>query len=102
MQPPYIRPFPGFFLFQTQDYYSYTAVKYAKDAGHETIIELLGGEGDEEGWLEVDEVYTDAETVDGEEASAPSGGLWIRHIDPETTLAYYMNDETGACQTVGY
>lgn len=66
-------------------------MKYAKDAGHDAIVELLGGEEEGEAWVEVEEVYTGE---DGE-ASGPTGGLWIRHIDPQTGLAYYMNDETG-------
>lgn len=81
--------------FQTQDYYTYTAVKYAKDAGHDAIVELLGGEEDGEGWVEVEEVYTGADVGEDEEASGATGGLWIRHIDPQTELAYFMNDETG-------
>lgn len=78
---------------QTQDYFTYTAVKYAKDAGHETIVDLLGGE--EEGWVDVEEVYTGVDAGEDGEASGPTGGLWIRHMDPQTDLAYYMNDETG-------
>eukprot|EP00903_Cladosiphon_okamuranus_P007587 g7360.t1 len=80
---------------ETQDYYTYTAVKYAKDAGHDAIVELLGGEEDGEGWVEVEEVYTSADAGEDAEESGPTGGLWIRHIDPQTELAYYMNDETG-------
>ncbi|CAM9374241.1 unnamed protein product [Ectocarpus sp. 6 AP-2014] len=79
----------------TQDYYNYTAVKYAKDAGHEHVVELLGGEEEGEGWEEVEEAYTGMDTGEEGEASGPTGGLWIRHIDPQTELAYYMNDETG-------
>ncbi|CAB1118067.1 unnamed protein product [Ectocarpus sp. CCAP 1310/34] len=79
----------------TQDYYNYTAVKYAKDAGHEHVVELLGGEEEGEGWEEVEEAYTGMGTGEEGEASGPTGGLWIRHIDPQTELAYYMNDETG-------
>ncbi|CAM9143920.1 unnamed protein product [Ectocarpus sp. 12 AP-2014] len=80
---------------KTQDYYNYTAVKYAKDAGHEHVVELLGGEEEGEGWEEVEETYTGMDTGEEGEASGPTGGLWIRHIDPQTELAYYMNDETG-------
>lgn len=80
---------------QTQDYYNYTAVKYAKDAGHEHVVELLGGEEEGEGWEEVEEAYTGMDTGEEGEASGPTGGLWIRHTDPQTELAYYMNDETG-------
>ena len=80
---------------QTQDYYTYTAVKYAKDAGHEAIVELLGGEEDGEAWVEVEELYTGTDTGEDGEESGPTGGLWIRHMDPQTGLAYYMNDETG-------
>ncbi|CAM9179868.1 unnamed protein product [Ectocarpus fasciculatus] len=79
----------------TQDYYNYTAVKYAKDAGHEHVVELLGGEEEGEGWEQVEEAYTGMGTEEEGEASGPTGGLWIRHIDPQTELAYYMNDETG-------
>lgn len=75
-------------------------MKYAKDAGHETIVELLGGEEGADAWLEVGEVYVGEEQEDGGESSLPSKGLWIRHMDPETELAYYMNDETGACHSV--
>lgn len=77
-----------------QDYYTYTAVKYAKDAGHDAIVEILGGDGDGDVWLDVEESYAGAETAD-EGESGPSGGMWVRHMDPETGLAYYMNDETG-------
>lgn len=80
---------------QTQDYYTYTAVKYAKDAGHEAIVELLGGEEDGEAWVEVEELYTGTDAGEDGEESGPTGGLWIRHMDPQTGLAYYMNDETG-------
>lgn len=89
---------PGSVLPQTQDYYTYTAVKYAKDAGHETIVELLGGEEEGEGWVEVEEVYMGADEGEDENDPGPTGGLWIRHIDPQTVLAYYMNDETGTRQ----
>lgn len=42
-----------------------------------------------------DALYVEAD--DGEEGKMePSGGLWLRHMDPETGLAYHMNDETGA------
>ena len=56
---------------------------------------MLGGEEDGEGWVEVEEVYAGADMGEDAEASGPTGGLWIRHIDPQTELAYYMNDETG-------
>lgn len=85
---------------QTQDYYTYTAVKYAKDAGHDAIVELLGGEDDVAGWVGTEDVYAGMGTGDDEESTAPSGGLWVRHMDPETQLAYHMNDETGARRTV--
>lgn len=68
-------------------------MKYAKDAGYETVVELLGGE--EEGWIDVEEVYTGVDAGDYVEVSGPTGGLWVRHMDPQTELAYYMNDETG-------
>lgn len=68
-------------------------MKYAKDAGHEAIVELLGGE--EEGWADSEEAYTGVVAGQDAEASGPTGGLWIRHMDPQTELAYYMNDETG-------
>lgn len=45
--------------------------------------------------MEVEEVNTGADAWEDGEASGPTGGLWIRHIDPQTELAYYMNDETG-------
>lgn len=70
-------------------------MKYAKDAGHDAIVELLGGEEEGEAWVEVEEVYTGTDAGEDGEASGPTGGLWIRHIDPQTGLAYYMNDETG-------
>lgn len=89
-------------LSQTQDYYTYTAVKYAKDAGHQTIVELLGGEEDAEGWAEVEEVYIDGDPGDSGKPKEPSGGLWICHMDPQTELAYYMNDETGAHRPTCY
>lgn len=56
-------------------------------------MELLGGDAEAEDWLE----YTDTGGMDTglEENSAPSGGIWTRHFDPETGLTYYMNDETG-------
>lgn len=76
---------------QAHDYYTYTAIKYAKDAGHDTIVALLGGSTEE--WLEAEETYTN-----GEGDSTPSGGLWLRHMDPETGLVYFMNDETGKCR----
>lgn len=71
-------------------------MKYAKDAGHDAIVELLGGEDDAGGWAGAEYVYAGMETGDSAESAIPSGGLWIRHMDPETQLAYYMNDETGA------
>ncbi len=73
-------------------------MKYAKDAGHDAIVELLGGEEEGEAWIEVEEVYTGTDAGEDGEASGPSGGLWIRHMDPQTGLAYYMNDETGERQ----
>lgn len=57
-------------------------------------MELLGGESDEDDWLEA--VLLDDEDSDGDAES--SGGLWLRQIDPETTLAYHMNDETGVAR----
>ena len=81
---------------QTQDYYTYTAVKYARDAGHDAIVELLGGKDDAAGWVGTEDLYAGMATGDDVEPSTPSGGLWIRHMDPETQLAYHMNDETGA------
>lgn len=80
---------------QAHDYYTYTAIKYAKDAGHDSIVDLLGGDTEE--WLDTEETYTIGEAGDGAD-STPSGGLWLRHMDPETGLAYYMNDETGECR----
>lgn len=67
-------------------------MKYASDAGYEAIVELLGGNAGGEEWP--DAVYVEGD--DGDDGNAgPSGGLWLRHMDPETGLAYHMNDETG-------
>ncbi|CAM9111323.1 unnamed protein product, partial [Laminaria digitata] len=80
---------------QTQDYYTYTAVKYAKDAGHDAIVELLGGEDYAAAWGGTGDMYAGMGAGDDVESTTPSGGLWIRHMDLETQLAYHMNDETG-------
>lgn len=56
------------------------------------IVELLGGDEEEEAWPEA--AYLErGDSDDG--VAEPSGGLWLRHMDPETGLAYHMNDETG-------
>lgn len=55
-------------------------------------MELLGGGEEEETWAET--LYLEREAGD-DVVAEPSGGLWLRHIDAETGLAYHMNDETG-------
>lgn len=67
-------------------------MQYARDAGHTALVELLGDDStDEEEWPEMSLWQ---EEVGGDDATR-TGGLWLRHIDPETNLAYHTNDETG-------
>lgn len=73
-----------YILIQACDFYNCTAAKYALDAGHTAILELLGAG-------EAADIYM---TVDLNEMT-PSMGLWVRYMDPQSELAYVMNDETG-------
>ncbi|CAM9580062.1 unnamed protein product [Discosporangium mesarthrocarpum] len=83
-----------------QDYYGCTPVQYARSASHDAVASLLGGDDDllmEDGEGFVG--YTDGGELGGVNGGGYkgfiSGGLWVRNIDPETGLAYHMNDETG-------